>query len=128
MRRRSRRKRAEEPTKAELCPEWPITCACSPEALRVGRKQKRVLNCRYDRLLPSGAGQALPRTTNVRPLSMMKSGSAIFEVEFLPANPSLQNYTTLFAEQPFARNILNSLIVASLVRQATAVYGRIASA
>ena len=51
-------------------------------------------------------------------VSSLKSGSAIFEVEFLPANPSLQNYTTLFAEQPFARNILNSLIVATV---ATAV-------
>ncbi len=47
-------------------------------------------------------------------VSSLKSGSAIFEVEFLPANPSLQNYTTLFAEQPFARNILNSLIVATV--------------
>jgi trehalose/maltose transport system permease protein len=47
-------------------------------------------------------------------VSSMKSGSAIFDVEFFPANPSLDNYRTLFAEQPFARNILNSLIVATV--------------
>ena len=47
-------------------------------------------------------------------VSSLKSGSAIFQVEFLPSNPSFENYRTLFAEQPFARNILNSLIVATL--------------
>jgi trehalose/maltose transport system permease protein len=47
-------------------------------------------------------------------VSSLKSGSAIFDVEFFPANPSLNNYRTLFAEQPFARNILNSLIVATV--------------
>ena len=46
-------------------------------------------------------------------VSSLKSGSAIFRVEFIPSHPSLNNYWTLFAEQPFARNILNSLIVAS---------------
>lgn len=46
-------------------------------------------------------------------VSSLKSGSAIFRVEFLPANPSFENYRALFAEQPFARNIANSLIVAS---------------
>ena len=51
-------------------------------------------------------------------VSSLKGGSAIFDVEFIPADPSIANYTALFAEQPFARNILNSLIVASV---ATAV-------
>lgn len=46
-------------------------------------------------------------------VSSLKSGSAIFHVEFLPSDPSLENYRALFAEQSFARNILNSLIVAS---------------
>lgn len=46
-------------------------------------------------------------------VSSLKSGSAIFRVEFLPSAPTLENYRALFAEQPFARNILNSLIVAS---------------
>ena len=51
-------------------------------------------------------------------VSSLKTGSAIFSVEFWPRNASLANYTALFAEQPFARNILNSLIVATV---ATAV-------
>lgn len=46
-------------------------------------------------------------------VSSLKSGSAIFRVELLPSNPNLENYRALFAEQSFARNILNSLIVAS---------------
>lgn len=47
-------------------------------------------------------------------VSSLKSGSAIFRVEFLPAAPTLENYRALFAEQPFARNIVNSLFVASV--------------
>lgn len=47
-------------------------------------------------------------------VSSLKSGSAIFRVELIPSNPSLDNYWALFAEQSFARNILNSLIVASV--------------
>jgi trehalose/maltose transport system permease protein len=47
-------------------------------------------------------------------VSSLKTGSAIFDVEFVPANPSFDNYRTLFAEQPFARNILNSLIIATV--------------
>lgn len=46
-------------------------------------------------------------------VSSLKSGSAIFYVELIPSHPSLDNYWALFAEQSFARNILNSLIVAS---------------
>jgi trehalose/maltose transport system permease protein len=61
-------------------------------------------------------------------VSSLKSGAAIFEVGFLPADPTLANYAALFAEQPFARNILNSLIVAtaataiSLVLAVTAAF------
>ncbi|MBK1868392.1 carbohydrate ABC transporter permease [Aestuariivirga sp. YIM B02566] len=47
-------------------------------------------------------------------VSSLKSGSAIFRVEFLPAAPTLENYRALFAEQSFARNIVNSLFVASV--------------
>lgn len=46
-------------------------------------------------------------------VSSFKTGSALFTVELLPRNLNLENYRTLFAEQPFARNILNSIIVAS---------------
>ena len=67
-------------------------------------------------------------------VSSLKSGSALFEVEFWPRHPTLENYVALFREQPFARTILNSLIVAttatglSLLLALTAAYalGRIA--
>lgn len=47
-------------------------------------------------------------------ISSLKSGSSIFQVEFFPSDASLANYGALFAEQPFGRNILNSLIVAAI--------------
>lgn len=47
-------------------------------------------------------------------VSSLKSGSAIFRVEFLPSAPTFENYRALFVEQSFARNIANSLIVASV--------------
>jgi trehalose/maltose transport system permease protein len=47
-------------------------------------------------------------------ISSLKSGSAIFRVELIPSAASLENYRALFVEQPFARNILNSLVVASV--------------
>src|SRR5262245_41702199 len=47
-------------------------------------------------------------------VSSLKTGSAIFLVELVPSRMSLENYRALFIEQPFARNILNSLAVASI--------------
>jgi trehalose/maltose transport system permease protein len=61
-------------------------------------------------------------------ISSLKTGSTIFEVEFIPKHPSLDNYVQLFKEQPFGRNILNSLVVAavstaiSLLSALTAAY------
>lgn len=46
-------------------------------------------------------------------VSSFKSGTALFQIELWPGQPTLENYTALFREQPFARNILNSLIVAT---------------
>ncbi|MBV8565181.1 MAG: carbohydrate ABC transporter permease [Methylobacteriaceae bacterium] len=45
-------------------------------------------------------------------LSSMRSGSALFQVVLLPEHFDFSNYIAVFAEQPFARNILNSVIVA----------------
>lgn len=45
-------------------------------------------------------------------VSSLKSGSALFQVEFWPAQPQWDNYFAVFREQPFGRNILNSLFVA----------------
>jgi trehalose/maltose transport system permease protein len=48
-------------------------------------------------------------------VSSLKSGSALFDASILPAAPAWGNYAAVFREQPFARNILNSLIVAAAV-------------
>jgi trehalose/maltose transport system permease protein len=66
-------------------------------------------------------------------VSSLKEGSALYEVEAFPANPQWGNYAAIFLEQPFGRNILNSVVVAaavvalSLVLSVTASYalGRI---
>lgn len=47
-------------------------------------------------------------------ISSLKSGSAIFRVELIPTSVNFENYRALFVEQSFARNILNSLVVASV--------------
>jgi trehalose/maltose transport system permease protein len=44
-------------------------------------------------------------------VSSLKSGSAIFDAALIPDQPTLQNYLAIFAEQPFGRTIVNSLIV-----------------
>lgn len=48
-------------------------------------------------------------------VSSLKAGSALYTVEPLPAHPAWQNYVGIFREQPFARNILNSVFVATSV-------------
>lgn len=45
-------------------------------------------------------------------ISSLKSGSALFQVDFWPTHPQWHNYVAVFREQPFGRNILNSLFVA----------------
>lgn len=61
-------------------------------------------------------------------VSSLKTGSALFEPDLWPASPSLANYRDIFAVQPFGRNILNSLTVAtgvvavSLLLSVTAAY------
>jgi len=45
-------------------------------------------------------------------VSSLKSGSGLFQVDFWPAKPAWDNYVGVFREQPFGRNILNSVIVA----------------
>ena len=48
-------------------------------------------------------------------ITSLKAGSALFTVEAWPSQPSLDNYTAIFREQPFGRNILNSLLAATAV-------------
>jgi len=45
-------------------------------------------------------------------VSSLKAGSDLFRVEFWPSNPAWDNYVAVFREQPFGRNILNSVFVA----------------
>jgi trehalose/maltose transport system permease protein len=45
-------------------------------------------------------------------VSSLKAGSQLFRVDLIPTEPAWDNYVAVFREQPFARNILNSLIVA----------------
>ncbi len=44
-------------------------------------------------------------------ISSLKTGAAIFDASPIPAEPNLRNYAAIFAEQPFGRTIVNSLIV-----------------
>lgn len=46
-------------------------------------------------------------------VSSLKSGSALFLVEAWPGTPAWSNYVAVFREQPFERNILNSIAVAA---------------
>ncbi len=61
-------------------------------------------------------------------VSSLKAGSALYVVELFPSKPAWDNYVAIFREQPFGRNILNSVFVAtsvvalSLVLAVTASY------
>ncbi len=46
-------------------------------------------------------------------VSSLKSGSELFKIEFWPSKPAWDNYLAVFRQQPFGRNILNSVFVAS---------------
>ncbi len=48
-------------------------------------------------------------------VSSLKSSAALFDVTYFPFNPDFGNYKTIFRDQPFGRNIVNSLIVSSAV-------------
>lgn len=45
-------------------------------------------------------------------VSSLKSGADLFKTDFLPTHFAWNNYIEIFKEQPFGRNILNSLFVA----------------
>lgn len=48
-------------------------------------------------------------------LTSFKSGSALFRVDYLPTEIDVSSYIRIWQEQPFARNILNSIFVATTV-------------
>ncbi len=47
-------------------------------------------------------------------VTSLESGTALFTVDYWPVEPAWDNYASVFAGQPFGRNILNSLVVAGL--------------
>ncbi len=48
-------------------------------------------------------------------VTSFKSGSELFQVDYWPTRFDLTNYVRIWQEQPFARNILNSIFVATAV-------------
>jgi len=48
-------------------------------------------------------------------LTSFRSGAEIFSTALLPTSVDLGNYVAVFREQPFGRNILNSVVVATAV-------------
>jgi trehalose/maltose transport system permease protein len=73
------------------------------------------------RSLPARAGYlaaaALVMVVSLFPLlvavsSSLKTGAGLFDPALWPAAPTLANYRQLFADHPFGRNLLNSLVVA----------------
>ena len=47
--------------------------------------------------------------------SSLKHGDALFSPSLWPADPSVANYVAVFADQPFAANLMNSAAVATAV-------------
>ena len=45
-------------------------------------------------------------------ISSLRSGTELFQPDLLPSSVEWSNYAAVFAEQPFGRNILNSVVVA----------------
>ena len=45
-------------------------------------------------------------------VSSLRSGAGLFSTDLFPTDPAWGNYVAVFREQPFGRNILNSLFVA----------------
>ncbi len=48
-------------------------------------------------------------------ITSLKSGTALFRVDYLPTTFSLNNYVTVFTEGTFPRNLLNSLFISAAV-------------
>jgi trehalose/maltose transport system permease protein len=60
-------------------------------------------------------------------ITSFRSGSEIFSASIVPNTFALNNYVATFAEQPFARNIVNSVVVATAVVLASLFLGTTAA-
>jgi trehalose/maltose transport system permease protein len=56
-------------------------------------------------------------------VSSLKSGSQLFSVSYFPVNWQWDNYIAVFREQPFAQNILNSVLVSFSVVVVSLFFG-----
>ena len=56
-------------------------------------------------------------------VSSLKSGSQLFTVSYFPVHWQWDNYISIFREQPFAQNILNSVIVSFSVVALSIFFG-----
>lgn len=60
-------------------------------------------------------------------VTSLKTGSALFRVDYFPFSWDWQNYLAVFQQQPFGRNILNSAVVAVVVVLASLLLGTLAA-
>lgn len=60
-------------------------------------------------------------------LTSFETGTALFDVNYLPESFSLANYISVFKGQPFGRNILNSVFVSFMVVALSLLMGVTAS-
>ena len=60
-------------------------------------------------------------------ITSLKTGSALFRVDYFPFSWDWQNYLAVFQQQPFGRNILNSAVVAVVVVLASLLLGTLAA-
>ena len=60
-------------------------------------------------------------------ITSLKSGSALFRVDYFPFSWDWQNYVAVFQQQPFGRNILNSVAVAAVVVFISLLLGTLAA-
>jgi len=60
-------------------------------------------------------------------VTSLKTGSALFRVDYFPFSWDWQNYLAVFQQQPFGRNILNSAVVAVVVVLISLLLGTLAA-
>jgi trehalose/maltose transport system permease protein len=60
-------------------------------------------------------------------ITSLKTGSALFRVDYFPFSWDLQNYVGLFEQQPFGRNLFNSVAVATTVVGVSLLLGTLAA-
>lgn len=56
-------------------------------------------------------------------VSSLKSGAQLFEVDYFPLSWNFSNYVSVFREQSFARNIANSIVLATAVVALSLLFG-----